>query len=98
MEIFIKYDDNDIEIMYVPQCIFENIEEHQRNFFKWLFDKNNDHQYWRYLDGNKSYCEYDANAFVQWLNEIILYESNEKAAIVEKNGSIHNSITKVIYF
>ena len=50
--------------------------------------KNNNHKYWRYSKGQKIYCEYDTNAFIEWLNNTIFLKSNEKAMIyLNKNVS-----------
>ena len=54
MEINCFYDE-DMEyadIVYIPKTIFD-IEELQNNFFRWLFDKKNDHQYWVIVNGEK---------------------------------------------
>ena len=49
-------------------------------FFKWMFDKTNDHKYWVIEDGQKKYCSYATEAFGDWLNQFITRE--ERTTIV----------------
>lgn len=54
MEINCFYDE-DLEyadIIYIPNTILD-IKELQNTFFRWLFDKNNDHKYWIIVNGEK---------------------------------------------
>lgn len=82
MYIRVEYEDsNTFDVIYIPKHISEIIIGLQGEFFKWLFDKKNNHPYWRYINHEKAYCEYDTNAFIKWINERILHDSSEKAFI-----------------
>jgi hypothetical protein len=47
------------------------------------YNKANDHRFWRFIDGRKSYCEYRADAFVEWLNVGLLAGRQDKASVLE---------------
>lgn len=100
MNIYAKYheDDANVDVIYVPDSSYFNIERKQDEFFKWLFDKRNDHAYWKVMDGEKTHCEYDVEAFVHWLNEEIYINNTDRARVVEKNASVITSDARVIFF
>jgi len=55
MIVYAKYEEKD-EIctsIYIPDIPGLDIVRKQEEFFKWLFDKNNHHKYWRIVDGQK---------------------------------------------
>jgi hypothetical protein len=87
MILYAKYGEADkaVDILYIPDSPQIDIESQQNAFFKCLFDKSNNHEYWKIIDGEKTYCEYDAEAFVKWLNEEVYVNISEKAQVVEKN-------------
>lgn len=68
MYVNIFYDDGkeDADIIELPQYLIDNLEDLQSEFFKWLFDKDNNHKYWIFENNQKKYCEYDVEAFVNW--------------------------------
>ena len=99
MEINCFYDE-DMEyadIVYIPKTIFD-IEELQNNFFRWLFDKKNDHQYWVIVNGEKKMCKYGTQAFIEWINNKILLESIEKSYIIKENSKSWNSKNMSLIF
>ena len=99
MEINCFYDE-DMEyadIVYIPKTIFD-IEELQNNFFRWLFEKKNDHQYWVIVNGEKKMCKYGTQAFIEWINNTILLESIEKSYIIKENSKSWNSKNMSLIF
>lgn len=100
MNIYAKYheDDATVDVIYVPDSLIIDMECKQDEFFKWLFDKRNDHAYWKVMDGEKTHCEYDVEAFVHWLNDGIYINDSDRARVVEKNSSIFASDARVIFF
>ncbi len=82
------YDENMefADIVYIPDCIKCNVEELQNSFFNWLFDENNDHDYWIIINGKKQACEYGIDAFVKWINDTICIAQSDKAQIIESNA------------
>lgn len=99
MEINCFYDE-DMEyadIVYIPKTILD-IKELQNNFFRWLFDKKNDHQYWVIVNGEKKMCKYGTQAFIEWINSTILLESIEKSYIIKENSKSWNSKNMSLIF
>ena len=56
--------DEDMEyadIIYLPD-IGLKVDDLQEAFFKWLFNKNNNHKYWIIVNGEKKACKYGVDA------------------------------------
>ena len=51
------------------------------DFYKWLYDRKNDHGYWKDLGGVGGVC-YTEEAFISWLNSFVI-KTSEKAVLVE---------------
>lgn len=99
MEINCFYDE-DMEyadIIYIPNTILD-IKELQNNFFRWLFDKNNDHQYWIIVNGEKKMCRYGTQAFIDWINNVILLKHYDKSYIIKENSKSWNSKNMSLIF
>lgn len=67
--------DEDMEyadIIYLPD-IGLKVDDLQDAFFKWLFNKNNNHKYWIIVNGEKKACKYGVDAFIDWFNHIYIY-------------------------
>jgi len=70
MIISLMFGDNDYDIVELPEAVTdERLCELQEEFFRWLFNKDNDHQFWVSEGGEKKYCEYRGDAFVYFLNQ-----------------------------
>ena len=54
-----KYEETDDcgTSIYKPDITVIDILEKHEEFFKWLFDIKNNHQYWKIVNGQKMYCE-----------------------------------------
>ncbi|SCJ29071.1 Uncharacterised protein [uncultured Clostridium sp.] len=99
MRINICYDDpHDIDIIDVPASIGKKIECVQKEFFIWMFDKNNDHEYWVIENGKKKYCSYGTLEFVEWINNNYLLNSSARASIVACNLTCIESDNPTLYF
>ena len=100
MIIYAKYDETDraVDILYIPDSPQIDIESQQNAFFKWLFDKSNNHEYWKIIGGEKLYCEYDTEAFVKWLNEEVYVNVSERAQVVKKNTLVKILDSTVLLF
>lgn len=87
MLVNILYDETgqDADIADLPERFADSLEKVQEEFFRWLFNKDNDHGYWVIEDGEKKYCSYDSEAFVSWLNDYQLAKGEPEASVVEKN-------------
>ena len=95
MYINVFYDSpNDCDLIDLSLPNFESVITLQDNFLKWLYDKNNDHEYWIYRNNQKFGCAYDSTAFVNWINK---YYSNYAAQLIEKHIRINDDYP-TIYF
>ena len=85
------------DIINIPELDY-NINEIQNQFFRWMFDKQNDHKYWLIADGEKVACRYGTCAFVEWVNENLLSKSAEKAYMIEENATEWNDENISLFF
>lgn len=70
-------------LISVPTIVAENAKEYQTRFDKWLNSPCADHNYWiQSPDGTRALCYDGAEAFVSWLNEYILINTETKAIII----------------
>ena len=46
----------------------------------------------------KEYCNYETEAFVEWLNNVFLKENERKAKIIKKNSNNYSIHDKKIFF
>ena len=69
-----------------PQYIVDDLDRYVRKFDKWL--STADHGLWVHTefddDGSGSVC-FDGATFVDWLNQYVLTEDDEKAYFVDRN-------------
>ncbi len=88
VNIFFDEELTELDVIDIPQFVLQDINNIQQMFFDWLFNKNNNHDYWVRIGDVKKYCSYRSEAFIEWLNSYYLVESKEKALCVsqyEKN-------------
>ena len=80
--------EKDTEYILCPAKVGRNIRQLQRDFDKWLYNRQNNHSYWEVADideeGNNIYgvC-FNAEAFVYWLNNIRFTKRKKIAKLVE---------------
>ncbi|MCM1499474.1 MAG: hypothetical protein NC124_13485 [Clostridium sp.] len=92
--------DEDMEyadIVYIPDMVMD-VEKVQNDFFQWLFDKNNDHQYWIVINGEKKACKYGTQAFIEWINNTVLSEEIEKSYVIRENSKVWDLNNKSLVF
>jgi hypothetical protein len=75
----------DADIIECPENIVGSLMDYREKFLEWLFDKQNEHSYWYYKNGEKFGCCYRSEAFVEWLNKFILFDSLDKVEVIETN-------------
>lgn len=91
------------DIISVPDTIAENIHEYQRMFDEWLYDKNNQHGYWVTVQNEENSftgISFDSEAFVNWLNDYILVEIDEKVTFELKDIQLSDKYKELplLYF
>jgi len=74
------------------------IEELASEFDNWIHDRNIDHQYWRYSNGEKFGVCYRGDAFIYWLNNYHLKNNVEKVQLVSESPEVINQVEKMISF
>lgn len=87
----------DMDIIECPDWIVEELPTYQIRFQEWLFNKENNHSYWMYKNGEKNGCRYRSKAFVEWLNEFVLHDYEEKASVIEECVKETGYICRAIY-
>ena len=87
------------DVIDVPDEIGCQIKKYQRKCDKWLFNRLNDHKYWE-IDkhGKKIGVGICSEAFVYWLNNFILNDSEKKSFIVEKNIQGYDSSLPTLFY
>lgn len=71
------------DIIEVTDEIAKSIKKYQNAFDKWLYDKNNEHGLWVYIDGKKKAVSFGSSDFVNYLNTYIIEDNNMKVRIVQ---------------
>lgn len=85
------------DIAEIPDFIWNDIKNHVNKFDEWLYDESIDHPYWIYKKGKKYAVSFDADAFVNWLNEFVLIDC-DKAFIVERDKTYYDEKMPTLYF
>lgn len=81
--------EEDTAYIMCPSKVGRNIRQLQRDFDRWIYDRNNDHSYWEVAhideDGEIYYgvC-FDAEAFVYWLNNVRFIKGKQVARLIDK--------------
>lgn len=66
-----------------PTKIGRKVRKLQKDFDRWLYNRNNNHPYWKDEDGNEFYgvC-FDAEAFIFWLNNVRFKNGKKVARLI----------------
>jgi len=86
------------DIAEIPDYLMPDLKKYYIKFSKWLFDKDNNHDYWVYKDGKRLGVSYGCEAFVIWLNKYVLNESNAKAEIIKQSVHEYDKNLPILYF
>jgi len=89
INVVYEEDYEDVDILSVPDYIYENIENEVQLYFDWLFDKSSSHDYWKKNEKGGEYIDCDTDAFVNWLNEYKLDSNSEKVYIIQSHTIYH---------
>lgn len=64
------FDDcDDFYFLNISLCNFGEIEKLQDEFFAWMFNKSNNHEYWVTVGTSKIGCAYGIEAFIKWMKK-----------------------------
>lgn len=87
------------DVINVPDEIGTQIKKYQKKCDKWLYNKNNNHQYWEKDEyGKKLGVGICSDAFVYWLNSFVLNDSEQKAAVLKRNLPEYDSSLPTIFY
>lgn len=86
------------DIIEVPNFVEQNIVKYQREFDKWLYDKNNNHGLWIIDNGEKKAVSFDSSDFVDYLNKYIISDNNLKAKIIQTGLPETPEKMRVLFF
>lgn len=88
-----------VDIISVPNNIGTNIKKYQNLCDRWLYNKLNEHEFWeKDSSGKKLGIGICSEAFIYWLNNYALKDSEEKAYIVQKNINKYDESLPAIYY
>ena len=90
--------DIDSDLMECPEEIISELAIYQEHFYRWMFDKNIDHKYWCIENGTKEAVCYRGDAFVEWMNQFILCNSESKARIIKQQVHRGTGYQIVLHF
>lgn len=82
MLLIFKFHDFDVDVLDVPEFVITDIKKIQKQFDKWLYDKDNPKTWHRDVG---AFC-FRGDMFVHWLNEYLLKDSKVKAKILESQA------------
>lgn len=97
MLVNILYFDNseDVDVIYVPEYIYDKVELYGQQFCDWLGSGNIDDEYYVIIHGRKC-ISLETVGFINWLNKYICLD-NDKAYIVEQHTKL-NPLYKTVDF
>lgn len=95
--MIIKLDFGDDFIQYISCStkVGRRINRVRNDFYTWTFDEKKNTKYWYYENGERYCPNYDANAIIEWLNNVRFKRGIAKAKII-KNPRL--SAKKILYF
>jgi len=73
------------DLIECPQYIVDDLDRYVRKFDKWLYNPKNDHGMWMDDGFGGRGVNFNGDAFVNWLNQYVLTEDDEKAYFVDRN-------------
>lgn len=83
MKEIILYWGIDADLILVPNFIAEQLIIYQRKFDKWINDISNKHGYWRKDGEGELALSFNAEVFVNWLNDFVILDENQRAKIIK---------------
>ncbi|WP_019412394.1 hypothetical protein [Paenisporosarcina sp. TG20] len=74
-EDFIQYISCSTKVGRKMNCI-------QKDFLDWIFDEEKNTKYWALENGERIHPNYDANAIIEWLNNVRFKKGIAKAKLI----------------
>ncbi len=74
----------DADLIECPDYVANNLKKYQIEFDKWISNPENKHGYWsRDSEGGIALC-FNGDAFLNWLNENVIINNEEKAFFLKR--------------
>lgn len=93
--------DQDADVVNVPQSVIDNKDSLRKKFLRWIYSKNSlKHQYVipDMKGKNVHGVKYRGDTFVDWLNEKVLYSSDEQATVLRQQVLDYPNDAPIIFF
>ena len=88
MNIVLKFD-HSTDTVFVPDGYISDVEELRLCFFDWIYDNP---EYVTYDKKGHAACSYNSSAFLEYINQVILLSSKEKAYFIPPAQRIRGKI------
>ncbi|RPJ94806.1 hypothetical protein CW357_13565 [Rummeliibacillus sp. TYF005] len=95
MIIKVKFDDDFIQYISCSTKVGRKINCIQEDFLDWIFDEEKNIKYWAIENGERICPSYDANALVEWLNNVRFKRGIAKANLIT-NPQL--KVKKIVYY
>ncbi len=95
MIIQINFGDDFIQYIYCSTKVGRKMNSIQEDFLNWIYDEEKNTEYWALENGERIHPNYDANAIVEWLNNVRFKRGIAKAKLIT-NPQL--SVKKKLYF
>ncbi|RHW33999.1 hypothetical protein D1B33_14445 [Lysinibacillus yapensis] len=95
MIIKIDFGDDFIQYVSCSTKVGRKITCIQEDFLEWIFNEEKNTEYWTLENGKKIYPNYDADALVEWLNNVSFRRGIAKAKVIT-NPQLKEK--KIVYY
>jgi hypothetical protein len=93
--IKIDFGDDFIQFISCSTKVGRKINCIEKDFLKWIFDEEKNTKYWALENGEKIHPNYDANAIIDWLNNVRFKKGMAKAKLIPHPQL---KVKKIIYY
>ena len=93
--------DRDADIVNVPQSVIDNKDRLRKKFLRWIYSKNSlkRHNIIPDMKGKNIHgVKYRGDIFVEWLNEKVLCNSDEKATVLRQQVLDYPNDAPILFF
>jgi hypothetical protein len=95
MIIKIDFGDDLIQYISCSTKVGRKMNCIQEDFLNWIYDEEKNTEYWALEDGERIHPNYDANAIVEWLNNVRFKRGIAKAKLIT-NSQLR--VKKTLYY
>lgn len=75
----------DSDLLECPDYISDDLQRYVKEFDEWIYNKDNDHNFWtKDCEDNDALC-FGSEAFVDWLNSSVIPCNEKKVNFLKRN-------------